>query len=247
MQLENYLQLIKKSKELCHIPIIARINCYRDNGWIDFVRQIENVGADAIELNIFRLNTEIDCPENAVEDVYLRITQKVKSLVNIPVIVKMNKYFSHIVKLTNDLQKVGVNGVTLFSRFYQPDIDIHQMQASSGYVFSSNTEIADTLRWTSLVSSRLPDISIASCTGIHDWEDIVKCIICGASAVELCSTVYQHGNELIQAANRSLEEWMVAKDFNSIEEVKGKLNFSEIQDPSLHERVQFMKYFSNRD
>jgi len=247
MQLEEYLKLITDSKELCHIPIIASINCYRENGWTDFVRRIEMAGADAIELNIYGLNTEIDQPENSVEDIYLRITQKVKSLVNIPVIVKMSKYFSHIVKLTDDLQKTGADGIVLFSRFYQPDIDIHLMQASSGYVFSSNSEIADTLRWTSLVNTKLPNASIASCTGIHDWEDIVKCILCGASAVELCSTVYLHGNEFIQAMNRSLEEWMTAKDFKSIEEIKGKLNFGEIQDPSLHERVQFMKYFSNRD
>ena len=247
MQLEDYLKLITDSKKLCRIPIIASINCYRENGWMDFVRQIEKAGADAIELNIFGLNTEIDQPQNSVEDIYLRITQQVKSLVNIPVIVKMSKYFSHIVKLTDDLRKAGADGVVLFSRFYQPDIDIHLMQASSGYVFSSNTEIADTLRWTSLVSTKLPDVSIASCTGIHDWEDIIKCILCGASAIELCSTVYQNGNELIQTMNRSMEEWIVAKDFKSIEEIKGKLNFGEIQDPSLHERVQFMKYFSNRD
>ncbi|GHT68402.1 diguanylate cyclase [Bacteroidia bacterium] len=247
MQLEDYLKLIKSSKELCRIPIIASINCYRENGWIDFVRQIEMAGADAIELNIFGLNTEMDQPENSVEDIYLRITQKVKSIVDIPVIVKMSKYFSHIVKLTDDLQKAGADGIVLFSRFYQPDIDIHLMQARSGYVFSSNSEVADTLRWTSLVSTRLQNASIASCTGIYDWEDVVKCILCGASAVELCSTVYQHGNEFIQAMNRSLEEWMAIKDFKSIEEVKGKLNFGEIQNPSLHERVQFMKYFSNRD
>ncbi|MDR1610125.1 MAG: dihydroorotate dehydrogenase-like protein [Candidatus Symbiothrix sp.] len=247
MQLEDYLKLIQDSKKLCRIPIIASINCYRENGWIDFVRQIEMAGADAIELNIFGLNTEIDQPADSIENIYLRITQKVKSLVNIPVIVKMSKYFSHIVKLTDDLQKAGADGIVLFSRFYQPDIDIHLMQTLSGYVFSSNSEIADTIRWTSVVSARLPDVSIASCTGIHDWEDIVKCILCGASAVELCSTVYQHGNELIQAMNRGMEEWMSSKDFKSLEEVRGKLNFGEIQDPSLHERIQFMKYFSNRD
>jgi len=247
MQLDEYLKLISDSKELCHIPIIASINCYRENGWTDFVPKIETAGADAIELNIYGLDTEIDQLENSVEDIYLRITQKIKSLVNIPVIVKMSKYFSHIVKLTNDLQKSGADGIVLFSRFYQPDIDIHLMQTSSGYVFSSNAEIADTLRWTFLASSKLSDVSIASCTGIHDWEDIVKCILSGASAVELCSTVYQNGNEIIQDMNRSLGEWITSKNFKSIEEIKGKINFGEIQDPSLHERIQFMKYFSNRD
>jgi dihydroorotate dehydrogenase (fumarate) len=247
IQPDDYLQLIRESKEICQIPIIASINCYRNNGWIDFVRQIEIAGADAVELNIFGLNTEIDRPENRVEDIYLQITQKVKSTVNIPVIVKMSKYFSHTVKMVNDLQNAGADGIVLFSRFYQPDIDIHLMQASSGPVFSSNTEIADTLRWTSFVHAKLPDVSIASCTGVHDWEDVVKCLLCGASAAELCSAVYQHGNELIQTMTRSLEEWMLAGEFKSIEEVKSKLNFDANRDPSLYERIQFMKYFSNRD
>jgi dihydroorotate dehydrogenase (fumarate) len=243
----DYLKLIQESKKLCHIPIIASINCYRDDTWIDFVRQIEMAGADAVELNIFALNTadyEIgDCLENT----YLRISKRVKESVNIPVIVKMSKYFSHIVNLTSDLQTAGVDGVVLFSRFYQPDIDINKLQINSGYVFSSQMEIGETLRWTAIASGKLKDVSLASCTGIHDWEDIVKCILCGASAVEICSTVYQHGNEIISAIQRSMEDWMNTMNFHSIEDFKGRLNFARVKDPSLYERVQFMKYFSNRD
>jgi dihydroorotate dehydrogenase (fumarate) len=247
VQISDYLQLIQESKKQCHIPIIASIICHKPGDWIDFVRQIEMAGADAIELNIFALCTENNDSKYPLETIYLQITQKVKALVSIPVIVKMSKYFSHIVQLAADLQAAGADGIVLFSRFYHPDIDIHKLQINSGDVFSSNTDIADTLRWTPIVNGKHPDLPIASCTGIHDWEDVIKCILCGASAVEICSTVYQHGNEIISAIKRGMEEWMTAMSFHSIREFKGKLNITCMEDPSLYERIQFRKYFSERD
>ncbi|MDR3219859.1 MAG: dihydroorotate dehydrogenase-like protein [Dysgonamonadaceae bacterium] len=246
-QIADYLKLIQESKNQCRIPVIASINCYREDTWIDFVRQIEMAGADAIELNIFALDIGKSDAENSLENNSLRITKRVKELVRIPVIVKISKYFSHTVDLAEKLQSAGADGIVLFSRFYQPDIDIHKLQANSGYVFSSQTDIGETLRWAAIVTGKLPEISLASCTGIHDWEDIVKCILCGASAVEICSTVYQHGNEIIPAMLRSMEEWMSSMHFDTIREFKGKLNFAHIEDPSLYERGQFIKYFSNRD
>jgi len=246
-KITNYLQLIRDTKKQCHIPIIASIICHKVGNWIDFVRQIEMAGADAIELNIFELCTENRGYDNFLEKVYLQITQSVKTLLSIPVIVKISKYFSHIVQLSADLQAMGADGIVLFSRFYQPDIDINKMQVHSGDVFSSSTDIADTLRWTPIVSHKLPELSIASCTGIHDWEDVIKCIISGASAVEICSTVYQHGNEIISVMKRGVEEWMASMNFCSIGDFKGKLSPVCLTDPSLHERNQFKKYFSDRD
>jgi len=247
MQLTDYLQLIQETKKRCHIPVIASIICHKVGNWIDFVRQIETAGADAIELNIFVVYTENTGYNNYLERLYLQITEKVKSLISIPIIIKISKYFSHIVQLASDLQAAGANGIVLFSRFYQPDIDIHRLQIHSGDVFSSGTDIADTLRWTPIVSGKLPNLSIASCTGIHDWEGVVKCILSGASAVEICSTVYQHGNEIISVMKRGMEEWMNLMNFRSIGDFKGKLNSACLKDPSLHERTQFRKYFSDRD
>ena len=243
----DYLKLIQETKKRCHIPVIASIICHKTGNWIDFVRQIEMAGADAIELNIFALCTESNGYDNSLEQIYLNVTKRIKALVSIPVIVKISKYFSHILQLVADLQVAGANGIVLFNRFYQPDIDIHRLQFHSGDVFSSSTDIADTLRWTPIVGSKLPDLSIASCTGIHDWEGIIKCILCGASAVEICSTVYQHGNEIISVMKRGMEEWMNLMKFRSIGEFKGKLNTACLTDPSLHERNQFRKYFSDRD
>ncbi|GHU87782.1 diguanylate cyclase [Bacteroidia bacterium] len=246
-EIADYIKLIQESKQQCSIPVIASINCYKSDSWVDFARQIEMAGADAIELNVFVLNTEINTGSDFLENTYIRILDKVREKVNIPVIIKMSRMFSNIVEMVNRLYAHGASGVVLFNRFYQPDIDINKLQMVSGQVFSSHMDIAETLRWTGIISGRVPQIPIASSTGIQDWEDVVKCILAGASAVEICSTVYQHGHEIISQMRRSMEEWMHSMNYKSIDDFRGKLNYTGISDPSIYERVQFMKYFSNRD
>jgi dihydroorotate dehydrogenase (fumarate) len=246
-EVNNYLKLIQETKDLCHIPVIASVNCYKDDSWIEFAYQIEMAGADALELNIFALNTDLDEETDFLDNACLRIARKVKEIIHIPVIVKMGKYLCHPVHLINKLCSVGVSGIVLFNRFYYPDIDINKLQLTSGQVFSSHTDISDALRWTGIISGKLPSASIAASTGIHDWESIIKCILSGASAVQICSAVYQHGNEIIAQMKRSMEEWMHCMNFHSLNEFRGKLNYASIENPSLYERVQFMRYFSNRD
>ncbi|MDR0412629.1 MAG: dihydroorotate dehydrogenase-like protein [Dysgonamonadaceae bacterium] len=246
-EVNNYLKLIRETKDNCRIPVIASVNCYKDDSWIEFACQIEMAGADALELNFFALHTELEKDAGFLDNACLRIARKVKDLLHIPVIVKMTKYFSHPLRLINELISLGISGVVLFNRFYYPDIDINRLQLTSGQVFSSYTDISDALRWTGIVSGKLPSASIAACTGIHDWESILKCILSGASAIQICSAVYQHGNEIIAQMKRSMEEWMHSMNFYSLNEFRGKLNYASIEDPSLYERVQFMRYFSNRD
>lgn len=243
----NYLNLIQDTKEACQIPIIASVICYKDDSWIDFAHQIETAGADGIELNLFALNNLLGNESNWLEETYLRVVQKVKEVVRIPIIVKMGKNFSHIVKFVDQLFSEGASGVVLFNRLYQPDIDIHHLQVTSGHLFSAYTDISDTLRWAGIISGALPFMSIAASTGVHDWESVVKCILSGASAVEICSTVYQNGNEIISQMKRSMEEWMQAMNFHSLNDFRGKLSYPQLPDPSLYERLQFIRYFSNRD
>jgi dihydroorotate dehydrogenase (fumarate) len=246
-EVNNYLNLIQETKEHCCIPVIASVICYQDDRWMDFAHQIERAGADAIEVNIFALNTEFSQEVDFLEKTYMRVTQKLKEVVNIPVIIKMGKYFSYIVRLVSRLHSDGADGIVLFNRLYQPDIDINKLQMTSGNVFSSPTELYDTLRWTAIINGRLPQVPIAACTGVHDWEDIVKSILTGASAVQICSTLYQNGNEIIAAMKRSMEEWMLCLNLHSIDEFRGKLNYARIEDPASYERLQFSRYFSNRD
>ncbi len=246
-EIADYINLIQESKRVCEIPVVASINCYKADSWIDFARQIEIAGADALELNIFALQAELNTDSDLLEKTYVQILNKIKETINIPVIIKMGKTFNNVANLVHQLHANGASGVVLFNRFYQPDIDINKLQMVSGQVFSSHTDMSDTLRWTGIVSGRVPQIPIASSTGIQDWEDVVKCILAGASAVEICSTVYQHGHEIISQMKRSMEEWMNSMKFTRIEDFRGRLNYAQIEDPSLYERIQFMKYFSNRD
>lgn len=246
-QVNDYLNLIKKTKELCSIPVIASINCYKADVWIDFAHQIELAGADALELNVFFLETDIDCDLNEIRDLYVNIIRKVKETVSIPVIMKIGKNFNNIPALVNTLRVNGADAVVLFNRFYQPDIDINNMQIVSGNVFSNHSDLSDTIRWTAIVAGKIPEINIACSTGVHDWEDVIKCLLAGATAVQMCSAIYTHGAEIISQVLTCVEEWMHQARYRSIEEFRGKLNYANIPNPALYERSQFMKYFSNRD
>lgn len=246
-QVNDYLELIKKTKQLCTIPVIASINCYKADVWIDFARQIELAGADALELNVFFLETDLIYDCEAMRDLYVNIIRRVKETVAIPVIIKISKMVGNIPALVNTLRVNGADGVVMFNRFYQPDIDINNMQIVSGNVFSNHSDLSDTIRWTAIVSGKIPEISIASSTGVHDWEDVIKCLLAGASAVQMCSAVYTHGGEIISQVLTCMEEWMHQAHYQSLDQFRGKLNYNNIPDPALYERSQFMKYFSNRD
>ena len=246
-QVEQYLSLIKETKSLCSIPVIASINCYKSDAWVEFARQMQDAGADALELNVFYLCNNLDFSFDEIVNLYTSVIQNVKTHVSIPIIIKIGKYFSNIPALVNMLKFNGANGVVLFNRYYQPDININSMQLVSGQVFSSHSDLSDTLRWTAFVSGMVPDISIAASSGIHDWEDVIKCIVAGASAVQICSAAYTHGPNIFSQMLTCIEEWVNQAKYESLEEIKGRLSFSNAENASFYERAQFMKYFSDRD
>ncbi|MDR1746976.1 MAG: dihydroorotate dehydrogenase-like protein [Tannerella sp.] len=246
-QVEQYASLIQDTKKACTIPIIASINCCKTSVWTDFARRTEAAGADALELNLFNLCTHPETTEKEITDSYLSVIHEVRRSVSFPLIVKLSKSFSNIPAIVQRLKAEGVNGVVLFNRYYQPDIDINTMQVVSGQVFSSHSDLSDTLRWTSLVSGKVPGISIASSTGVHQWEDVIKCLLAGAAAVQLCSVLYTHGTETIPQMLTCLEEWMSQNNYRSLSDFTGKLSSAPDDDQLKFERAQFMKYYSNRD
>ena len=245
-QINDYLNLIRESKQLCTIPIIASVNCYKADAWTDFARQIEEAGADALELNVFFMETDLQRVTD-VEQLYARIIRGVKKSVSIPVIIELGKNFSNIPALVHTLKVNGADAVTMFNRFYQPDIDINSLQIVSGNVFSSHSDLSETLRWTAIVSGKVPGIDISCSTGVHDWEDVIKCLLAGASTVQMCSALYTHGGEIIAQILTCIEEWMHQVHYESVSQFRGKLSYANIPNPSLYERSQFMKYFANRD
>ena len=246
-QVNDYLALIRQSKELCTIPIIASINCYKAAAWTNFAQQIAQAGADALELNVFFMETDLHDSAEAVKETYVTILRQVKEAIRIPVIMKIGKQYSNIPSLVHALKANGADGVVLFNRFYQPDIDINTMQLVSGHVFSSAADLSDTLRWTAIVSGKVPGISVSASTGVHDWEGVVKCLLAGASGVQLCSALYTHGSVIVSQILTCLEEWMNQTHYESVDQFRGRLNYANIPNPAQYERAQFMKYFANRD
>lgn len=241
---ERYLDLIREAKSSCNIPIIASINCYKVARWIDFAKSIEEAGADALELNIFLINTG-EYGDRYLEESYIKIVREVKKVINIPIIIKMARTVSNLPGLVEKLEAMGVSAVVLFNRFYQLDIDINAKEITSGPVFSHPGDFSETLRWTAITSGYVPDFNIACSYGVHKWEDIIKGLLAGATAMQLCSVLYEKGLEIIPEMLTCLEEWMTQNNYKNIDEFRGKLNYSNIQSPALYERAQFMKYFSN--
>lgn len=243
-EVNDYLKLIAEAKQKVDVPIIASINCFSADEWVDFAKQIEQAGADAIELNLFVINTDKNSEASNYEELYLNVLTNVRKHVSIPIAMKLGSNFSNLVAVVNKLSVHGAQGVILFNRFYEPDIDIDHLAIKAAHVFSTPADIRQSIRWVSIVSSKIKNIDVAASTGIHTGETAIKQLLVGAKAVQICSVIYKHGPEALTKMVSELNQWMKNKNFNHIEEFRGMLNYGHISEPQIFERAQFMKYFS---
>ena len=246
-KLSEYLTLIKESKKVCPIPIIASINCYSDSEWVDFAKQIEEAGADAIEINILALQSDIQYTYGSFEQRHIDILRHIKKTVSIPVIMKLGDNLTNPVALIDQLYANGAAAVVLFNRFYQPDINIEKMIQVSGNVFSNESDLSKALRWIGIASAAVNKLDYAASGGIHSPEGIVKAILAGASAVEICSVLYQNSATIIEEYIRFLNLWMDRKGMETISQFKGILNVNDPKGVNTFERTQFLKYFSSHE
>lgn len=238
----KYLDLIRDAKKHLNIPVIASINCVTAGQWTYFPREIQNAGADAIELNLFILPTDNTRSGKENEDIYFSIIEEVKKQVMIPVSVKTSFYFSNLLEMLTRISESGVKGLVLFNRHYSPDIDIDKLQVTSGSILSQPGDLSMTLRWIAMMADRI-SCDLAASTGIHEGSDLVKVLLAGADVAQVASTFYQNGFDQINKMLVELEVWMDSKSFHSISEFKGLLSQTNISNPAAYERVQFMKYF----
>lgn len=238
----GYLQRIREAKQNVSIPIIASINCLTASQWTYFPRQLQQAGADAIELNIFVLPSDFNrtAPEN--EQVYFDIIRQVMQQVSIPVIVKLSFYFSNLASFLHQISASGINGLVLFNRFYNPDIDINTLEFTSGAVLSNPSDFYMSLRWIGILAGKA-ECSLAASTGVHDGSTLIKMLLIGAHAVEIASTIYINGFDQVQVMLDELNNWMVSKKMTHIDNFRGSLSRSNSTNPAAYERVQFMKYF----
>lgn len=245
-KLSEYLALIKETKRECPIPVIASINCYQNAEWVNFAKQIAEAGADALEVNILALQTNNDYTYGSFEQRHIDILRHIKQAVNIPVIMKLGDNLTNPIALIEQLYANGASAVVLFNRFYQPDIDIEHLKQVSGSVFSTENELGRSLRWIGIASAAVNRLDYAASGGIHSADSVVKAILAGASAVEVCSAFYKGSYALVDEFLKGIESWMERHGMENISQFKGMLNVKDLKGVNTFERSQFMRYFSNK-
>lgn len=241
---DEYLKLIRNAKKTLGIPVIPSINCVTSRGWIDFAKIIADAGADAIEINVFFMPLDRKTTSADAEKIYFELIEKLKVAVSIPIAMKIGNRFSNILYMIDQFYMRGVEGVVMFNRFYEPDIDINHMEIIPAAVFSSPEERRYVLRWIAMASAQKLKIDISASTGVQSGEDVVRYLLAGAQTVQVCSALYQKGITFMNNLNQQVSDWMINKNFANIDEFRGKLNWLNYENPSAFERTQFMKYFS---
>lgn len=245
-EVQKHLDLIKQVKDENEVPIIASINCYHKGDWAEFAKNMEAAGVDAIEVNIMRLEASLTADPAVVVEEYVNIVRSITTAVSLPVQVKISKEFSCPIALIARLKQAGAKGVTLFNRSYRMDIDVQREEITSGKVFTEPSDISDTLRYTGIVAAELSDFPVSASTGIHGSVCALKALLAGAQTVQMCSTLYQNGVEQVTKTLEGIEAWMENKQYRAIDEFRGKLKATET-DHALYSRMQFMRYFGDKE
>lgn len=243
--LESYLDMIREAKAAVKIPVIASINCVKSNEWIEFAKKIEQAGADALELNIYFLPIEKDKDSRFYENAYLDLVSSVTKFSSLPVMVKLGHGFTNITWMVNQLYQRGAASVILFNRLYAPDIDTSDLSFTSSEVLSSPADSRFPLRWIGIVSSQVREIDLAASTGVHSGLAAIKQILAGATAVQVCSVLYRNGIDYLRDMTDEMKGWMQKNNYTTPSDFRGKMNYANLKDPSVYERAQFIKYFSN--
>ncbi|OFY21309.1 MAG: diguanylate cyclase [Bacteroidetes bacterium GWF2_29_10] len=242
----DYLKLIKGAKKEVKIPIFASINCVSFNEWTKIAKDIEKAGADALELNVFILPSDINTTSEAHEKMYFEIIEEIKKSIKIPVALKIGYYFSGLVNTIQKFSWTGINGLVLFNRFYTPDINIDTMKLNVSNVYSTPEEISTSLRWIAMLSNKV-NCDISASTGVHNYEGVVKQLLVGAKTVQLCSTIYKNGPQQLEKILEGLTKWMERHNYKSLDDFRGKLSLGKVENPVFYHRVQYMKHLSGTD
>jgi len=237
---DRYLELIRSAVEATEIPIIGSINGISPEGWVEYARQIESAGAAAIELNAYYIATDPHRTGAEIEEMYLDVARTVKSAVRIPVAMKLSPYFSSTANMARRLCEVGVDGLVLFNRFYQPDFDLDEMEVLSDLQLSTPQEIRLPLRWIAILHGRVP-CSLAATTGVHSGREVAKYLLAGADVVMTCSALLKNGIGHLRVMLNELQTWMAEKEYETVSEMKGAMSQRNVANPAAFERANYIK------
>lgn len=237
---DDYLNLIRKAKEAVNIPIIPSLNGATLGGWTEFAKQMEQAGADALELNVYNIPTDINLTGEQFEQNYLDIVTAVKSAVQIPVAIKLSPYFSNMGNMAKKLTEAGADGLVMFNRFYQPDIDLDELEVTPNVLLSTSAAMRLPMRWIAILKDRV-NVDFAATSGIHSALDVVKMLMVGANVTMLNSVLLMKGIEHLKTIASQMEVWMEEKEYESVEQMIGSMCYERVQNPSSYERAQYMK------
>lgn len=236
---EEYLDQLRRIKEAVAVPVIASLNGTSDGGWLEFARLLAEAGADALELNIYRLSTDVNISGAEIEEHTLAMVRDVKAAVSLPLAVKLSPYYSALAHFAAALDREGADGLILFNRFYQADIDIESLELVRSLRLSDPSELLLRLRWLAILSGRL-EASLAVTGGVHNVVDVIKAVMSGAHAVQLVSVLLRHGPERLATLRRHLAEWLEEHDYESLRQMQGSMNLQRSPDPQAYERANYV-------
>lgn len=243
---EFYLEHLRKIKESVSIPVIASLNGKSIGGWTDYAKKIEEAGADALELNIYFLATDPTKSCIEIDTLYIDIVKEVRKTVKIPIAVKLSPYFSSTAWIANELTKAGANGLILFNRFYQPDIDLENLEVIPNVILSTPFANRLPLRWIAILYGRI-NVDLAATSGISSAEDVVKMIMAGASVTQMFSAIIKYGEKHISNVLGEIKKWMEEHEYESIEQMKGSMSHKAVENPATFERANYMKILQTFD
>jgi len=237
---EGYLEHIRKAKEAVKIPIIASLNGTTVGGWTRYAREIQQAGADALECNIYYIPTDPNLSSAQVEQTYIEILSAVKSSVTIPVAVKLSPFFSNLANMAKRLDATGANGLVLFNRFYQPDIDLEELEVKPNVLLSTPQALRLPLTWIGILYGRIK-AGLAASSGVHEPQDVIKLLMVGANVTMLCSTLLRNGINHIRYIEQGVRDWMEQHEYESVQQMRGSMSQIRCADPGAFERAQYMR------
>jgi dihydroorotate dehydrogenase (fumarate) len=242
---EEYLNKIRKAKESVRIPVIASLNGSEIGGWVEYAKKIQQAGADALELNIYFIPTEMDRTGVEVEQTYVDIVKAVRSAVHIPLALKLSPFFSNMANMARILDRLGVNGLVLFNRFYQPDVDLETLEVRTNIQLSTAHDMRLPLRWIAILYGRVK-ADLAATGGIYSAEDAIKMLMVGADVTMLCSVLLKNGPESIRKIETDMCNWLSEHDYQSVQQLRGSMSQKNCADPASFERAQYMRAIMGR-
>jgi dihydroorotate dehydrogenase (fumarate) len=237
---DEYLDQLRGICEAVRVPVIASLNGFTVSGWLDYAKQIQEAGADALELNVYYLPTDPEEGSDAVERRTLDVVQAVKGALAIPIAVKLSPFFSALPHFVRELERAGADGIVLFNRFYQPDIDAENLAAEPTLVLSDPSELLLRLRWLAIVAPKAK-VPLAISGGVHSGLDAIKSVMAGASAVQVVSALLKKGPEHLRTMRVEMERWMEQHEYESLEQMRGNMSLARCPDPTAFSRANYMR------